>query len=186
LERSWWKIRETIRQLGLVPGKCSRAFSRIFGIRISWISRLTLWITSRVSLWLKETNWLIIDIWGYKDIRTIVVVIVGEFFPIICFVCFIPFVIIRFVPLYLLLLYFLSLYIFCRYTLCHFIPFVVIIFVPLYLLSLYALSFYTFCRYAFCLFIRYVIVLFVSYTFCRYTLCLVCNVVFALLFNLCT
>jgi hypothetical protein len=66
----------------------------------------------------------IIDIWGYKDIRTIVVVIVGEFFPIICFVCVIPIVVISFVPLYLLSLYFLSLYTFCHYTLCHMIPFV--------------------------------------------------------------
>ncbi len=71
------------------------------------------------------------------------------FFLITCFVCFIPFVIIRFVPLYLWLLFVMSLYTFCRYTFCLFLPFVfihfvVIRFVFVYVLSLYVLSFIRF------------------------------------------
>jgi hypothetical protein len=106
----------------------------------------------------------IIDIWVYKDIRTKEVVIVGEFFPLICFVC--------------------SMYTrtFCRYTFCPFIPFVVIRFVSLYfsslyVLSLFVLSFYTFCRYTFCPFIPFVVIRYVFRCFVVIRSVVICFVV---------
>jgi hypothetical protein len=61
---------------------------RSYGHVDIWTGHVDIWTCGHMD---------IIDIWGYKDIRTIVVVIVGEFFPIICFVC-----VICFVHLYLL------------------------------------------------------------------------------------
>jgi hypothetical protein len=85
---------------------------------------MDIWIQGHVDIWTCDI-WTI-DIWRYKDIRTIEIVIVGEYFLIICMVCFIPFVIIRFVCLYV-----------WRYTFCLFISFVVIRFVIICFVFLY-------------------------------------------------
>ncbi len=118
-----------------------------------------------------------LDIQGYKDIQTKVVVIVGKCFLIICFVCFTPFVVIRYImSLYVLLLDVLSFYTFFRQTVCHFYLLSLYV-LSFYMISRYVLSLYTFCRYTFCCnrFCRYTFCLFIPFVIIRCVLLMFCH-----------